>query len=107
MGAQDYMVGNAPGGASYQMGNMAQQLFQMLSGLPEQYRKGQDFRYKQRQQDLFQGGVPTDANGQLDYGAMRDKMLQSGGAPAVGHIGPVLWADAQPQFYQNLPRRRA
>jgi hypothetical protein len=71
-------------------GNFAQQLYSMLSNLPEQYQKGQDFQYKQRQQNLFQGGVPQDAGGNTDYGAMMKQMIQSGGAPTAGQVLPML-----------------
>src|SRR5258708_10109226 len=70
-------------------GNYADMLMRGLSNVGESYQKGQDFRYKQRQQDLFKDGLPTDANGQPDYGAMLKQVLQSGGAPALGQIGTL------------------
>src|SRR5260370_6097702 len=94
MGAQDYMVGNAPAGASYQMGNMAQQLYSMLSNLPEQYQKGQDFQYKQRQQNLFQDSdsqaMLQDALKTGNYSPLLQKIIQAQGAGAAPVIGQLM-----------------
>jgi hypothetical protein len=78
-------------------GNFAQQLYSMLSALPQDYQKGQDFQYQQRQRNLFQGGVPTtngQQNGPMDYTAMLRQVLQAGGAPAIGAATPLLSAQA-------------
>jgi hypothetical protein len=106
-GASDYMVGNAPAGASYQMGNMADQLYKMIGGLADDYRKGADFKYQQQQRNLFSGGVPTtngQPNGPIDTGTMMRQIIQAGGAPGVGAAGPLIDLDAQTKFYDELRR---
>ena len=86
-------------------GQFGTQLFQMLSSLPEQYRKGADFRYQQQQRDLFQGGVPQGQNGQPDYAAMLTKMIQSGGSPVAGQVIPeMIGVQSQSDFYKALQR---
>jgi hypothetical protein len=99
MGASDYMVGNAPGGASYQMGDMAQQLYEMISALPKAYYQGQQNRFQQGQnrrteelQGLFKDGLPTDAQGKPLQGmdlvnAIGTKSLQTGG---VDYAKPLM-----------------
>jgi len=90
MGASDYMVGNAPGAMSYGAGNMAQQLYQMIGGLPQDYQQGQQAFRQNRQQDLFKDGIPQDRNGQPDYAAMISKMIQTGGAPVAQQMIPAM-----------------
>lgn len=97
MGASDYMTGNAPAGASFQMGNFAKQLFDMIGGLPQDYYQGQQSQFQQgqnqrtvEQQNLFRDGIPVGPNGQPDYSAMIAKMIQTGGAPAAAPLMHTL-----------------
>jgi hypothetical protein len=90
MGASDYMVGNAPAGASYQMGNMAQQLYQMIGGLPQDYFQGTQNARTLQQQNLFKGGLPQDAQGQPDISAIAQKISQTGGAESAQALLPFL-----------------
>jgi hypothetical protein len=104
-GAQDYMVGNAPGGGSYQAGNYAALLMQGLSSLPGEYYKGQEQRYNQRQRDLFQGDDTTldDALKSGNYAPLFKKMIQSGGASSAGQLAPTLLElQMQQRFYDSL-----
>lgn len=98
MGASDYMVGNAPGGASYQMGDMAKQLFDMLKGLPQDYYQGQQSRFQQGQnqrterlQSLFKDGLPTGPDGQPDVSAISQQLAKSGGAEGAAGQLPFLF----------------
>jgi hypothetical protein len=113
-GASEYMTGSAPGGASFGAGNLAAQLFQMIGDLPQNYYQGQQSAFQQgqnqrtvQQQDLFKGGLPMGPDGQPDYAAMINKMIQSGGAPAAG---PLLQQgfdlESQRRFYDTMEKLR-
>lgn len=52
--------------------------FSALADIPEAFWKGRDRRYVQEGRDLFKGGVPTNADGSIDYGAMRDALFKHG-----------------------------
>lgn len=52
--------------------------FSGIGDLAESYWKGKDRRYTQEGRDLFKGGVPTNADGSIDYGAMRNALFQHG-----------------------------
>src|SRR5258707_12661701 len=71
-------------------GNYAQMLMQGLQAIPDKYYKYKDQQYQQQQRDLFQSGVPTDANGNADYSAMMRQMIQSGGGPVAGQVLPMM-----------------
>ena len=105
-GASDYAVGNAPSGASYQMGNMADQLYKMIGGLGQDYFQGTQNKRTLEQQDLFRNGIPTDPKtGQPDYAGMMTKMIQTGGSPVAGQILPqMLDLNQQQKFYDELRR---
>ena len=84
MGASDYMVGNAPGGASYQAPNLAALLYQGIGGLPNDYFQGTQQGRALQQQNLFKNGLPTGPDGQPLQGndlfnALATKSLQAGG----------------------------
>jgi hypothetical protein len=81
-------------------GNYAQMLMQGLSSLGDAYQSGQNFKYQQRQNNLFQGGLPTNANGQPDFAGILQKIIQSGGAPAAASVLPML--QKQPFFDQAV-----
>lgn len=52
--------------------------FSGLANLPEQYWKGVDRRNVQDTRDLFKDGVPTNPDGSVNYGAMRDALFKVG-----------------------------
>lgn len=52
--------------------------FSGLAKLPEYYWKGRDEFAKNEVRDAFRGGVPTDANGQPDFGAISKTFFQKG-----------------------------
>lgn len=52
--------------------------FSGLAALPELYWKGRDRAYTQEGRDLFKGGIPKNADGSIDYGAMRNALFQHG-----------------------------
>jgi hypothetical protein len=52
--------------------------FSGLADIPEAYWKGKDRRYTQESRDLFKDGVPKNADGTIDYGAMRDALFKHG-----------------------------
>jgi len=52
-----------------------------FSGIPkiaDAYWKGKEDVYKQEGRDLFKGGVPKNADGTINYSAMRDALFQRG-----------------------------
>jgi hypothetical protein len=52
--------------------------FSGLADIPDAYWKGKDRRYTQESRDLFKDGVPKNADGTIDYGAMRDALFKQG-----------------------------
>jgi hypothetical protein len=100
MGASDYMVGNAPGGMSYGAGNMAQQLYQMIGGLPQDYMQGtQNARTLNLQKPILgPDGQPT-----TDIGAITNELLKRGGAEYAKELAPLIYQrQQQADFYSNL-----
>jgi hypothetical protein len=82
MGASDYMVGNAPSGASYSAPLVGFQLGQSIADLPDAYMKGREQARQRAMQDAFKDGPPRDpATGQLDTNAIINKGMQIGGLP--------------------------
>jgi len=53
--------------------------FSKLANLFDSYYKGRDEYAKNELRDAFRDGVPTDANGQPDFGAMAKVLFQKGG----------------------------
>src|SRR6185312_13365575 len=53
--------------------------FSKLANLFDSYYKGRDEYAKNDLRDAFREGVPTDANGQPDFGAMAKVLFQKGG----------------------------
>lgn len=53
--------------------------FNSLINVPA--RQAAEEKYKQEGRDLFKGGVPTNADGSIDYGAMRNALFQHGDIP--------------------------
>src|SRR5258706_15956351 len=91
-GASDYMVGREPDIAH--AGNYADMLMRGLSNIGESYQKGQDFRYKQRQQDLFQDpdsqAMLEEALKSGNYAPVLQKMIRAQGAGAAPVIGQLM-----------------
>lgn len=52
--------------------------FSGLANLPELYWKGRDRAFAQEGRDLFRGGIPKNADGTIDYAAMRNALFQHG-----------------------------
>lgn len=91
MPASDYMVGNAPAGASYAAPLVGFQLGQAISQLPDQYMKGRENARAIEAQDMFrQGGMPTNPDGSPDIHAIVDKGAKTGGLPWVQQMMPFL-----------------
>jgi hypothetical protein len=82
LGASDYMVGNAPAGASYSAPLVGFQLGQSIADLPDAYMKGREQARQRAMEDAFKDGPPRDpATGQLDTNAIINKGMQIGGLP--------------------------
>lgn len=63
-----------------------------LSGIVDSYRKGVDWKYQQDQRNVFKeenGGLPRDAQGNVDFQKAYERLLTTGGAPAVEHAGAL------------------
>src|SRR5258706_768289 len=75
-------------------GQFAQQLYSMLTGVGESYQKGQDFQYKQRQQNLFQDpdsqAMLEEALKSGNYAPVLQKMIRAQGAGAAPVIGQLM-----------------
>jgi hypothetical protein len=57
-----------------------------IGDLPNDYWQGQNQQYAQRNRDVFQGGLPKDANGNVDFNAAYQALVQAGGASAAGNL---------------------
>jgi hypothetical protein len=86
-GASDYMVGNAPGGVSYAAPLMD---FSSIGNLGKDYQQGQQYQRTRALQTAFQDGLPRDQSGNIDIGAMADKLAKIGGADAAQSLIPQL-----------------
>jgi len=89
-GASDYMVGNAPQGASYAAPLVGFQLGKVLSDLPDQYMKGRENRRQMAVEDAFQNGIPTLPDGSPDVNAITNTMARVGGGNYVQQLMPYL-----------------
>ncbi|HEX4828300.1 MAG TPA: hypothetical protein VFV12_08745, partial [Xanthobacteraceae bacterium] len=87
MGASDYMVGNAPGGASYMAPNMSLQLMKGLGDLPDDYFQGTQ---KRRQLELQKPIL--DANGEptTDFATIQRELLRRGGGEYAAQLLPYF-----------------
>jgi hypothetical protein len=83
----------------------ARQLYDMIGGLPQAYYQGQESQYQQRNQNLFQGGLPLNAEGKPDLYATLQALIKAGGAPAAEKVLPMLqrqpFMDAALKEYQT------
>ena len=71
-----------------------------IGNVPTDFFQGLEAGYQQRQRDLFKGGLPRDAQGNIDYQKMAEQVVQAGGAPAAEKYLPYgLTAEAM----RNLP----
>lgn len=52
--------------------------FSALADIPAAYWKGKENRNIQDNRDVFKGGVPTNPDGSVNYGAMRDALFKLG-----------------------------
>ena len=66
------------------------------------YQKGQDFQQQQRLQNLFQNGVPTAPNGQPDFNAISNKLIQTGGADYAAKLLPFVMQQSATQTANSL-----
>src|SRR5258706_4252833 len=87
-------------------GQFAQQLYSMLTGVGESYQKGQDFQYKQRQQDLFQDpdsqAMLEEALKSGNYAPVLQKMIRAQGAGAAPVIGQLMSDQAGVRLAQSV-----
>lgn len=75
--------------------------FSGIADIPEAYWKGKDRRYTQEGRDLFKGGIPTNPDGSIDYGAMRNALFQHGDVPQGTAIDNLDIARQQLRFGQQ------
>lgn len=59
-------------------GNTRADFTGLFSGPVDAYWAGKDQKFKNEGRDLFKGGVPKNADGTINYGAMRDALFQHG-----------------------------
>lgn len=66
-----------------------------IASLPDSYYQGKEMKRDYDLKRAFQGGIPRDANGQLDYNSMADTLVRKGGvdqALQVANTGAQLEA---------------
>lgn len=69
--------------------------FSPLANLEKSYHQGQQDRRTREVQTVFRNGIPKTADGQNDYSAMTDKMLQLGALPEATTISGIGIAQAK------------
>lgn len=69
--------------------------FSGLSEIVPSYWAGLDQAFKQRQRDQFKDGVPTDANGNIDYSAAQRTLLQNGMPETAAKFGSLALGQQQ------------
>jgi hypothetical protein len=94
MANPDYMVGNAPAGASYAAPLVGFQLGQALARLPQDYAEGGQRARSLAMQNAFPQGVPRRADGSPDVDRIADTALRLGG---LDYARPLLNFLATPQ----------
>jgi hypothetical protein len=94
MANPDYMVGNAPAGASYAAPLVGFQLGQALARLPQDYAEGSQRARALATQNAFPQGVPRRADGSPDADRIADTALRLGG---LEYVRPLLNFLATPQ----------
>jgi hypothetical protein len=52
--------------------------FSGIADIPKYYYEGRDQKFKQEGRDLFKAGIPKNADGTINYSAMRDALFQHG-----------------------------
>src|SRR5690242_10197878 len=57
--------------------------YSWVGNLPNSYQQGRDFAYQNRNRDLFQEGIPKDANGAIDWNRVGEQLMRAGGSQAV------------------------
>jgi hypothetical protein len=107
MGAKDFVVVDGPSPASYGAGNMASQLYSMLSNLPDQYAAGQKQAFEQRQRERTENlqAPILDVNGQpsTDYSTLLRGYLTKAGAEAVPGLLPgLIGSQSNAAIYRQL-----
>jgi hypothetical protein len=90
MGASDYMVGNAPQGASYQAPQVGAALGQMIGNIPQDYAAGDQLRRDMALRNAFPNGLPTGPDGNVDVNAIMTTMAKIGGGQYVQGLLPHL-----------------
>lgn len=94
MGASDYMVGNAPAGASYAAPLVGFQLGQALADLPDAYMKGREQKQLRQAQDAFPNGLDDprykNPDGSPNVNAIINTGAKIGGLPFVMKMFPFL-----------------
>src|ERR1700693_6358622 len=94
MGASDYMVGNAPSGASYAAPLLGFQLGQSIAQLPSQFMQGREDARKIRMEDAFPNGFDEpglrNPDNTPNINAILDRGAKLGGMPFVQGMIPFL-----------------
>jgi hypothetical protein len=93
-----------PNGPAYlsAFGNLLNSTNNAVSGLGTAYQQGQEFQQQQRLQNLFQNGVPTAPNGQPDFNAISNKLIQTGGADYAAKLMPFVMQQSATQTANSL-----
>lgn len=85
--ASSFMVGNAPGGASYAAPLLN---FSQLSQYPQDLFQGQQRARTTALQNAFPNGLPKDQNGNVDINGITDTLTKLGGADYATQVLPLL-----------------
>jgi hypothetical protein len=104
MANPDYMVGNAPAGASYAAPLVGFQLGQALARLPQDYAEGAQRARALAMQNAFPQGVPRKVDGSPDVDRIADTALRLGG---LDYVRPLLNFLATPQRGNSAAQDRA
>jgi hypothetical protein len=86
MGASDYMVGNAPQGASYTAPNVGAQFGQMIGDYPKDYFEGKQRQRQLAVMDAFPNGVPPGST----VNDLMSTIAKAGGGTYVQQLLPFM-----------------
>src|SRR5437899_388716 len=100
MGASDYFVGSAPGGASYQSPNLGPWLAEQIGSIPRTIFDAGQRKLTRAKQNAFPDGPPTNPDGTVDVNAVIKKGFQLGG---LDYAGPLM----QLLMQQNIGEQAA
>jgi hypothetical protein len=73
-----------------------------INNLAQSYKTGADLIQQYQLQNLFSGGLPRDASGNIDYNQIAEQLSRASGASAIPTLTALRQADIQQQAIKGL-----